>query len=147
MTGSWYVTGEPEKEVFVPLSFPIPLAANVKTAHFFYGVGEESKDGPTFKEHCTESLSAFLNPTALKAGELCIYQASTVPGEVKPTFINLTTNSVTAGGNRAGGLLKIKLGSAAKAAPWGEATAVAFGTFAVKGCSTELPEGDPNKCP
>jgi len=137
--GTWSANGK--GEVFVPISFPIRLAEVVRLEgfgtenHFFYGYGLEGETGE-FSEHC-EVGAGDANPTPLHAGDLCIYADLFNSPEVK--LEGIFKNHITAGGTTAGTLLKLFI-------PGTEAQDV-MGTFAVRGCSTSLPVGDPDKCP
>jgi hypothetical protein len=119
--------------IYAPFTFSIPLPAQIKPAHVFYGkgVGEEGSE-TEFTKHCPGV--AYLFPAVSNPGDLCIYESplSTKGVTFKGTFRNL--GGAGAGATLTGGYLEFALtGSNGEAA----------GTFAVKGCSTT----EPNKCP
>jgi hypothetical protein len=143
-TGAWAFAGTEADTagIFVPISFPIPLSAPIsgggpeQPSHVHYSTEEG------FETPCPGTTPF---PLALP-GELCVYENTQEPvvgtsfeAIDKISVLILVGNKTAAGANRAGARLFF--------APPTEAAASGSGSFAVTGCSTELPEGDPNKCP
>jgi collagen triple helix repeat protein len=135
-TGAWAFNGDADDTtVYVPISFPIQLNANVKSSialpnvHYQDGVD----DAVDFDPFCSGSYQN--NPVSLAAGHLCIF----VGGVLGPATFNgswlLDQNG--RGASRPGSILRFTLTGAASGG----------GAWAVRGCSTTLPVGDPDKCP
>jgi hypothetical protein len=143
-TGTWYASGS--GAVYAPVSFFLPLAAKskIKGSHIFFGNGEEAQievspgvfEPTEFQKHCPNPT--YQNPTVNSPGELCVYEApdgttdGTTFGGVFPM-----NPFAAAGTTFSGGLIELNIPGPGTAA----------GTFAVKGCDANLPEGDPNRCP
>jgi hypothetical protein len=137
-TGGWAFAGTEADTagIQVPISFPIQLAAILRgpAGELPTHVHFETEEG--FAASCSGSAGI---PEA-NPGELCVYQ-NPVEGVAGTSFIRiarLTALLAIEGASRAGARLIF-------APPTGPASG--NGTFAVTGCSTELPEGNPNKCP
>jgi len=158
-TGAWSIRG-PVGNAFTSISFPIPMAVNGQKAKalVYFGNGEEAEieeepepgkivTHPTkFRERCPGSV---LNPTVANAGNLCIYYSQISngqgqePGFGEAEFASFFTASfqVTTGNqgySTTGAILKFALPAAG---------GFGSGSYAIKGCSTSLPVGDPDKCP
>jgi hypothetical protein len=148
-TGAWFVTGNGGTEeagatVYTPLSFAIPMAADVKGPHVFYGSGEEPEiekepgvfEKTEFQKHCPGFN--FKQPMAVNAGELCVYENSAVSSNM--TFEKVSKlSTVGAGAAVSGGLLIFHVSK--------EVSGIAMGSFAVKGCSTSTTAPETEKCP
>ena len=154
-TGTWGVTSVPSEASnsgLAPISFMLPLPVKIEPEHIFIGTGRErkSKENETgepapeteFEERCGSSFrspSGFIPlelPTAEEAGTLCVYISNF-------SFVQsaeVTRRGATElGAGPSGGYLQVNA--------TGEVPFSFRGSYAVKGCSAELPEGDPNKCP
>jgi hypothetical protein len=133
--GGWAFTGTEADTAGInaPISFSIGLAAAVSSAHTHFSTEEG------FATPCPGTAAA---PKA-NPGEVCVYMNSqeAVQGTSFEGIYKLSGNNGPEGkgANRAGARLRF--------APPTEALASGSGSFAVTGCSNELPEGDPNKCP
>jgi hypothetical protein len=136
-TGAWAFAGTEADTagIVVPISFPIRLAAALEPgtadqpAHIHYASEED------FATQCPGTAGA---PKA-NPGELCVYEnpQEAVAGTSFEGIFKLSAERE--GASAAGAWLRF--------APPTEAVASGNGSFAVTGCSEELPEGDPNKCP
>jgi hypothetical protein len=141
-TGAWAFTGTEADTagIQVPISFPIQLAAGLK------GITPGSPEFPTHVHFETEAGFEAACPGLAGApeanpGELCVYinLQEGVEGTSFKSIEKLTTLLGASGASRSGARLVF--------APPTKAVASGNGTFAVTGCSEELPAGDPNKCP
>jgi hypothetical protein len=141
-TGAWAFNGTEADTagIQVPISFSIPLAAGLRGItpghpELLTHVHFESEAG--FEATCPGIVGA---PEA-NPGELCVYVNAQegVEGTSFEGIDKLNSSLGNSGASRSGARLIF--------APPTEAVASGNGTFAVTGCSEELPDGDPNKCP
>jgi len=138
-TGAWTFNGTPADTsgVYASISFQVPLAAVISSAHVHYVAREETECAEQFPEpaqeqellQCLSKIAARcpaespLNPKSTP-GELCVYEAG---GLENATFVQINKPQATesSGAGRSGALLKFT------------PTGVAFGagTYAVTGCN------------
>jgi hypothetical protein len=140
-TGIWSAQSSAagaEFGIFAPVSFPIPLndstapSGSMPSANVLYG--EETAE--PFAQSCPGSIA---RPKA-KPGFLCVYQAVLV----NTTFAKIAkVPSGPQGAFSTGAIVEFGTNTSAG----GAEPAVVAGTFAVTGCDSTLPDGDPNKCP
>jgi hypothetical protein len=156
-TGSWVVTGQQGTRVTAPISLPIPMALALDEFNISIGTGRERKEQENetgepatetaFEEKCGSSFRSVSfpvnQPTADKAGHLCVY----LPNGAAVNRLEhaaLDSPRGSAGLGVSGGYLDLGLAPPEE----GEAESITVsGSFAVKGCGLDLPEGDPLKCP
>lgn len=148
-TGTWFAgLGE---TVQAAISFAIPVQVPITSEHIFVGSGRERKleeantgqpaPETEFEERCgssfrTPSEFPIESPGAEQAGTLCIYIPNVVG--IANAFVSRRSAAGGGGTGQAGGWLTIESSNPG---------VTYVGSFAVKGCSPDLPEGDPNKCP
>jgi hypothetical protein len=137
-TGSWAFTGSSEdpsdvEKILVPISFPVPLAAErLKGADVHFSGEAEAANffGPD--KDCPTGIEDF--PPAALPGKLCVYVTSGAGFEYKAIRSSFTTNK---GAGSAGGYLEFVAT---------EPVANASGVFAVTGCETEVTELEGTLC-
>jgi hypothetical protein len=148
-TGTW-VAGGPGLSSS-PLTFTIPLPARVQAESIHFGTGRERKEEEIktglpapeteFEEQCgsltrTTPIEPVEAPNSELAGNLCVFFN-------EASFRHATSKLVTRkgpdieGAGPSGGYLQIV----------NDENFNLYGSYAVRGCSTALPGGDPNKCP
>lgn len=128
-TGAWaFSTTVATGEVKIPISFTIPLKAELTATHVH--VQGELPFGDFF------ALCGSFEAPAPKPGELCVYKAGF---QTNVTFGSITSLDGTAGAGRVGALLPATL-TGEPAEP-----ASGQGAWAVQGCSTET--GVEPQCP
>lgn len=150
-TGMWTAV-EAENFGFatVPISFTVPLPIRVAPENIFFGTGREAKEielstgqpapETPFEERCqslkrTAPIQAAEQPSSEQAGVLCLFYSGSGPSG----FAVTRNGDVLEGAGPSGGYLRLD------APDLGNQTF--YGSYAVRGCSTTLPEGDPDKCP
>jgi hypothetical protein len=122
-------------EAWAPMSFPIPLIGGMNSSsgrfHFQGEATFEDFDGAGEK---TVGCKGGVTSPAAPVGHLCVYTSVVT----NATLLGMRQPGNGGGGiGRSGGFLRFQVtGPDARGS----------GSFAVTGC-TELPEGDPNKCP
>jgi hypothetical protein len=152
-TGTWVVVGP--GEVFAPISFTVPMPGKIESEHIYVGSGHERKNEEAstgqpapeteFEERCGSTFRSptgilpVERPTVEKAGNLCVYltDLSAKSLENVATQVTVTRRGTQPGAGPSGAYLNIS----------GAPSATLYGSYAVKGCSPALPEGDVNKCP
>jgi hypothetical protein len=159
-TGAWVVTttvtetegGGLINTGYAPIGFTVPLSVKISPEHVHLGTGRERKGkeeetgepapetefekscGSTFRS--PPGLVPVELPTAEESGSLCVYTPSP---ELIESYSITRRGFAFEGAGPAAAYITINA--------VGESATVIVGSYAVKGCSTELPEGDPNKCP
>ena len=132
--------------IWVPISFPIPIAEDTResaVAHVEYGPSEEggtpTEEEEDFFDACPGS---YVSPAA-SPGYLCIFENQAF-AKYNTTFEGARQGPTAVAGSRD----VLNGGTYLTFAP-NEAAELAFaaGSFAVTGCSATLPAADPNKCP
>jgi collagen triple helix repeat protein len=125
-TGGWSFRADKEAdpEVFLPISFTIPLAQKIPAAHAHYIPAGGSN--PV----CPGSVES----PAAKPGELCFF-ATAAEGVAQPPYMADLGFSEGAGISGATMVFTVT----------GAANPVGLGSWAVTGCSST--PGDPNECP
>jgi len=124
-TGTWGGNGT-GAEVGIPISFAIPLAGEISSAHtHFQGKAD-------FAGACQGSLGGSLKEPKAKPGELCVYT-----GEQNATLTSILTPNfgTEEGAGKSGAVLNFNMPSGG----------YAFGSYAVTGCTAEV--GKPATCP
>ena len=110
--------------LYVPISFPIPLAKNVLEGHVFHGLGTQQEGTETeFTKHCPGI--SYRAPVVLNPGDLCIFEN---PGVTAPFVGAFRSPGSAPGGAQAGAFLRFTLDPS-------NGVTQASGGFAVKGCS------------
>jgi hypothetical protein len=135
-TGTYFAPVAPKgSETWAPISFPIPLAAEIE-GKYFYGKGTAFETGTEFTEHCPGVN--FKSPQVANPGELCIYQAIG-SGTGNASFDEVVGKYASEGSalTPVGGFANFIVGTET-------GTGWASGSFAVKGCS---PTPGPDECP
>jgi hypothetical protein len=132
--------------VRAPFTFAIPLEAGVKATHVHYVTSEEITNKTS--TICPAVNAGFpigipqgtptnpKEPLPPPPGELCVYESASNNLTLTGIF---QISGASKGANTPGGFVKFTFA--------GPGIGTASGTFAVTGCSPNLPEGDPNKCP
>jgi hypothetical protein len=129
-TGAWAASGAPADGTVVgSVSFSIPLAAFLEETHAHYVTEAE------WLNHTNTICVGTAESPVAKPGELCVYEGGSTENAISGGVFRL--DMFSPGASKAGAALKFTFSAAG----------IVGGSFAVTGCSSSLPAGNPDKCP